>query len=43
MLRCSSGNIDSRNCEGAGMRCRGVEAVILIVIIVKEPVRGAEV
>ena len=43
MLRCSSGNIDSRNCERAGTRCRGVVAVILIVVIVKELVQGAEV
>ena len=43
MPRCSSGNIDSRNCEGASKRCRGVVAVILIVVMVKEPVRGAEV
>ena len=40
--RCSSGNIDSPNHEGTGTRCRSVEAVILIVVIVKEQVRGAE-
>ena len=40
MPRCSSGNSDSRNGEGAGTRCQDVVAVILIVVIVG---RGTEV
>ena len=43
MPSCSSCNIDSCNREGAGTRCQGVVAVILKVVIVKEPVRGAQV